>query len=92
MESFETRIETKESTEMFFSTLKRNKLKSWKDTSKTLVAKKDGKTKELAFQRDILVADSCQYKSGINIDVVLQYPLAPVSVPLSTPERFACCP
>jgi hypothetical protein len=42
---------------------------------------------ELAFQRDILgilVAHSCQYKSGIHIDVVLQYPLAPVSVPLCT--------
>ena len=72
---------------MFFSTLKRNKFKSWKDTSKKLVAKKDGK--ELAFQRDILgilVAHSCQYKSGIDIDVVWQYPLAPVSVPRSTPD------
>ena len=57
--------------------------------SEKLVAKKDGKAKELAFQRDILgilVAHSCQYKSGIDIDVVLQYPLAPVSVPLSTPD------
>ena len=47
------------------------------------------KAKELAFQRDILgilVAHSCQYKSRIDIDVVLQYPLAPVSVPLSTPD------
>ena len=89
MESFETRLTTKEPTEMFFSTLKRNKFKSWKHTSKKLVAKKDGKAKELTFQRDILgilVAHSCQYKSGIDIDVVLQYPLATVSVPLSTPN------
>ena len=85
MKSFETRLTTKEPTEMFFSTLKRNKFKSWKDTS----TKKDGKAKKLAFQRDvlgILVAHSCQYKSSIDIDVVLQYPLAPVSVPFSTPD------
>ena len=74
---------------MFFSTLKRNKFKSWKDTSKKFVAKKNEKPKELAFQRDILgvlVEHSCQYKSGIDIGIVLQYPLAPVSVPLSTPD------
>ena len=41
------------------------------------------------FQRDILgilVAHSYQYNSGIDIDSVLCYPLAPVSVPLSTPD------
>ena len=78
---------------MFFSTLKRNKFKSWKDTSKKLVAKKDGKAKELVFQRDILgilVAHSYQYKSGIDIDVVLPYPLALVSVSLSTPDGAIC--
>ena len=44
--------------------------------------------KELTFQRDILgilVAHSYQYNSGIDIDSVLCYPLAPVSVPRSTP-------
>ena len=87
IKSFETRLTTKEPAEMFFRTLKRNKFKSWKDTSKKVVAKTDGKAKELTFQNDILgilVAHSCQYKSGIDIDVVLQYPLNPVSVPLST--------
>ena len=87
--TFETRLTAKESAEIFFSTLKRNKFKSWKDTSKKVIAKKDGKLIELAFQRDILgifVAHSRQYKSGIDLDVVLQHPLAPVSVPLSTPD------
>ena len=45
--------------------------------------------KELTFQKDILgilVAHSYQYNSGIDIDPVLCYPLAPVSVPLSTPD------
>ena len=41
MKSFETRLTTKEPAEMFFGTLKRNKFKSWKDTSKKFVAKKD---------------------------------------------------
>ena len=54
MKSFETHLATKEPAELFIETLKRNKFKSWKDTSKKLVAKKDGKSKELAFQRDIL--------------------------------------
>ena len=45
--------------------------------------------KELTFQRDILgilVAHSYQYNSGIDTDSVLCCPLAPVSVPLSTPD------
>ena len=43
----------------------------------------------MAFQRDILgilVARSYQYNSSIYIDAVLCYPLAPVSIPLSTPD------
>ena len=47
--------------------------------------------KEFTFQRDILgilvnVAHSYQNNSGIDIDSVLCHPLAPVSVPLSTPD------
>ena len=55
--------------------------------SKENCHKKDGKVKELTFQRDILgilVAQSYQYNSGIDIDSVLCYPLTPVSVPPST--------
>ena len=46
--------------------------------------------KQLTFQRNILgilVAHSYQYNSGTDINSVLCYPLAPVSVPLSTPDR-----
>ena len=45
--------------------------------------------KELTFQSyilGILVAHSYQYNSGIDIDSVLCYPLAPVPVPLNTPD------
>ena len=89
MESFEERLTTDPTKATFFSPLKRNKYKSWKDSAKKIVIKKDGKVKELTFQRDILgilVAHSYQYNSGIDIDSVLCYPLAPVSVPLSTPD------
>ena len=89
MESFEERLTTDPTTVTFFNPLKRNKYKSWKDSAKRIVIKKDGKVKELTFQRDILeilVAHSYQYNSGTDIDSVLCYPLAPVSVPLSTPD------
>ena len=92
LESFEERPTTDPTTATFFSPLKRNKYKSWKYSAKKIVIKKDGKVKELTFQRDILgilVAHSYksyQYNSGIDIDSVLCYLLAPVSVPLSTPD------
>ena len=58
-----------------------------KDSAKKIVEKfKDEKVKKFTFQRDILailVAHSYQYNSGIDIDSVLCYPLAPVSVPLA---------
>ena len=91
MESFEEHLTTDPTTATFFSPLKRNKYKSWKDSAKKIVIKKDGKVKEFTFQRDILgilvnVAHSYQNNSGIDIDSVLCHPLAPVSVPLSTPD------
>ena len=54
MESFEERLTSDPTTATFFSPLKRNKYKSWKDSAKEIVIKKDGKVKELTFQRDIL--------------------------------------
>ena len=84
MESFEERLTTDPNTATFFIPFKQNKYKSWKDSAKKIVVKKD-----LTFQRDtrgILVAHSYKYNSGIAIDSVLCYQLAPVSVPLSTPD------
>ena len=43
MESFEERLTTDPTTATFFSPLKRNKYKSWKDSAKKIVIKKDGK-------------------------------------------------
>ena len=50
---------------------------------------KDGKSKEIAFQRDIfviLVSQSYANKTGVDMEKVLTYPLAPVSIPLCTPD------
>ena len=47
------------------------------------------KTKELTFQRDILgllVAYSNKHESGVDIKSALSFPLAPVSIPLSTAD------
>ena len=54
MESFDERLTIDPSTVTFFSPLKGNKYKSYKDSAKKIVIKKDGKVKELTFQRDIL--------------------------------------
>ena len=54
IESFEERLTTDPTTATFFSPLKRNKYKSWKDSVKKIVIKKDGKVEELTFERDIL--------------------------------------
>ena len=50
---------------------------------------KDGKSKEIAYQRDILgilVYQSYANKTGVDIEKVFTYPLAPVAMPLCTPD------
>ena len=73
----------------FVSVLKRFKFKSFVDTNIKVVVKKAGKQKEIAYQRDILgklVSQSYASKKGVDMERVLSYPLAPVSIPLSTPD------
>ena len=52
--------------------------------------KKNGKTKELTSQRDILrllVSQSYTSKQGIGIEnKVMSYPLAPISIPFCTAD------
>ena len=50
---------------------------------------KSGKQVEIAYQRDILgilVSQSYLSKTGVDINKVFTYPLAPVSIPLCTPD------
>ena len=71
----------------FFCPIKKHQVFNFESTNKRVVVKKDGKQKEIACQRDVLghlVSLSYKSKSGIDLEKVLAYPLAPVSVPLST--------
>ena len=75
--------------QMFFSPIKKEPLKAFKDSCVKSKTKSDGMTKELTFQRDVLgmlVAYSNKHETGIDLERVLSYPLAPVSIPLSTPD------
>lgn len=92
MDEFQGRITT-ESTESsktdFFSPIKREALKTFKNLAVKTKLKSKGKTKELTFQRDILgmlVAYSNKHKTGVDLEKVLCFPLAPVSIPLSTQD------
>ena len=92
MDEFQERITTKsaESSKTdFFSPIKKEKLKTFKDVAVKTKLKSKGKVKELTFQRDILgmlVAYSNKHELGVDLEKVLCFPLAPVSIPLSTPD------
>ena len=55
MDQFEKRLTTNTPDELFFSPIKREPLKAFKDSCIKSKLKSDGKTKELAFQRGVLV-------------------------------------
>lgn len=89
MKSFEDRPTTKSPAELFFDPLKRSKFKSWNDSVKKATIKKSTKLQEVVFQRDILgilAASSYKDKSVIDIDASLCYPLALVSISLSSTD------
>eukprot|EP00794_Sanderia_malayensis_P013273 gene13273-14641_t len=89
MKSFEERLTSESPCELFFDPLRRNKYKSWNDAIKKAKIQKNGKLHELVFQRDILgilAASSCKENSGVDIDATLCYPLAPISMPLSSTD------
>ena len=82
-------ITTESSKPKFFSPIKREPLKTFKNTTVKTKLQSQGKTKELTFQRDILgmlVAYSNKHETGIDLEKALCFPLAPVSIPLSTPD------
>ena len=73
----------------FFSVIKRNIYKSFEDSNVKAVVKKTGRQKELSSQRDILgllVCSSYQSNKAVNVAKAMTYPLAPVSLPLCTPD------
>ena len=72
-----------------FSNIKQNKFKSFEDNNIKAVVEKIGKQVEIAYQRGILgilVSQSYTSKTDVDIDKIFMYPLAPVSIPLCTPD------
>ena len=85
MGEFERRITTDAPAIKFFDLIKREPLKTFKETAIKAKVKINGKVKKLAFQRDvlgILVSYSNKHEAGIDLENVFCYPLAPVSIPL----------
>ena len=92
MDEFQDRITT-ESAESpgtdFFSPIKREKFETFKNLAVKTKIKNKGRIKELTYQRDILgmlVSYSNKHESGVDLEKVLCFPLAPVSIPLCTPD------
>ena len=87
MNEFEERITADAPAVKFFDPIKRELLNTFKDCAVKVKVKSKAKTKELVFQRDVLgmlVAYSNKHEAGIDLQNVLSFPLAPVSIPLST--------
>ena len=75
--------------DVFYSTSSRFKLEHFETGCIKETIRKDGKSKEIAYQRDILgilVSQSYANKTGVDIEKVLTNPLAQVSIPLCTPD------
>ena len=93
MSEFQERIsttsESRPAEREFFSPNKKGKLSTFTNSAVKAKLKSETKTKELTFQRDILgmlVAFSSKHEAGIDLEKMLCFPLAPVSIPLSTPD------
>ena len=89
MSAFEDRIKMESPETGFFSPIKREPLKTFKNSTVKTKVKSQGKTKELTFQRDILgvlVAYSNKHEAGVDLERALCFPLAPISIPLSTAD------
>ena len=73
---------------MPFDPIKKEPLATFNSSSAKAKVKVNGKEKELTFQRDVLgtlVAHSSKHEAGVDLETRPSFPLAPVSIPLSTP-------
>ena len=83
-------IESCDGKSSLFSNIKQNKFKSFEDNNVKAVVEKSGKQVEIAYQRDILgilVSHHIHLKLVLTLTRFFTYPLAPVSIPLCTPDR-----
>ena len=89
MGNFKGRLTKSPASEHFFDPIKKVPLTTFKNSSAKATVKVKGKEKELTFQRDvlgILVAYSNKHEVGVDLEMALSFPLAPISMPLSTPD------
>ena len=89
MNEFKERLAKSPADKDLFGPIKRESLTTFKDSSVKTRLKIKGKEKELTFQRDILgilVAYSNKHEAGVDLETTLSFPLAPVSMPLSTAD------
>ena len=90
MVEFKERISKNAPNKYIFDPIKREKWKSFEDTVKRKTKIKiDGKIKDIAEQKNIfglLAAKSDQIKLAVDIKNVLSFPLASVSLPLSSAD------
>ena len=89
MGGFEDKLSTKSPEPDFFSPIKRVPLKMFKNLARKASFKSEEKAIDLKFQRDILgilVAYSNKHETGVDLAKVLSFPLAPISIPLSTAD------
>ena len=93
MSEFQERIstisESRPAESEFFSPIRKVKLSTFRNSAVKAKLKSETQTKEFTFQRDILgmlVAYSSKHEAVIDLEKVLCFPLAPVSIPLSTPD------
>ena len=88
-EKFDERMTKSDPAENFFDPIPKLKSKTFLDSAKKAKVKKGGKWTEIMAQRDILgklVALSNEHKDAVDLSSVLDYPLAAVCFPLSTPD------
>ena len=86
MKDFINRITVKENKDKFSDTIKRFRLKTFQDSFVKAKVSKNGKEGEVRVQRDILcklVSLSNSNKAAIDLEATLNFPLAPVCLPLS---------
>ena len=82
IDSFESRLTNDDSDESLFSIMKRHKLETFDNATKSVKIKKKGKDQEIKIQRYIvgaLVGQSSSHNEGVDINNLLNHPLPAVS-------------
>ena len=88
-EKFTTERLLGDGTKKFHDPLPRNKIKAFKNISKTLVLKKSHKERKVEVNRDILaLLVRLSLTSGLPVDFnkALEYPLSPIPLSIATPD------